>query len=226
MIIQPEFPNSSIKAPGVFFGISPNGAPPPRLPHIPHTIVIDMKSVETYFTSGVYPTEIVDQLAMPVPLIKSGELIVVVYSKYFTSTLYPFIESDQLAIRTPSIIRANLLTMPFISGDAVSIGVPLIPLASLISTIVYTSYTWLPENIGITRPAIVAGDLTTTINYTTYLWAAAGVGSVPNTDKVGISVPAIVTGNLITTISYLEAKNWPIEFVTISLPQIVAASLL
>ena len=146
------------------------------------------------------------------------------YPTYFTSVLYPFITDDRLNIPVPAIVRANLLTMPFISGDAVSIRLPLIPLASLISTIVYKSYTWLPEYLSITLPTI-AGNLTSVINYISYTWDGSQNSST-NIDKVRISVPAITAGSLITTITYIEAKNWPIEFVTISLPQIVAASLL
>jgi hypothetical protein len=136
----------------------------------------------------------------------------VVDLEYFTTVLYPFAVNDGLSITTPAFSAdGSLWSVP---TDTASITNPTILSGSLVSSIVYQTYTF-EEDMSLSNPVILSGSLNTTIVYQTYTFE----------EDMSLSNPVILSGSLNTTIVYINYTDGLIENTQIYNPIILSGSL-
>ena len=192
------FPDSSKKAPNVFFNTyDSTGAP--TAPVVGQTVAKVINSLRNV-SPTLYDISMSDNISTSGLSVVDGTLA---SFEYATSTTYPMLITDTFGVNGVTVPVGSLFGTIFDSFTVLPLSVMSMSLESTLAFISVTSY----DNIILPCPSIIAGALDTTIQYINYSVAA---------ENITINSMPVISGSLVTTIELINYTNWPTENTTIS----------
>lgn len=201
------FPDSSKKAPNVFFNTyDSTGAPIDVSSAVHVSAVINAKRniAPVIYSPVVSDNTQISGLSVVNGILSSYE--------YATSVTYPMLATDTYRVADLQVNAGSL----FGSISESFVTLPLsIHSGSLITTIAYIGYTD-SDTVSVSGIQCISCSLDTTIAYIEY---------TPVTEDITTSGMPVVSGSLITTIEYIIYNNGNIENVTVAGLTILSGSL-